>query len=94
VRDTNGVLNETDMHQERGWGSAWDGGLSRSASHPRGLYLVRKLSSACGSQRGTGRGLVAWFRIDLPAPDAAPVRSEPQPAVVPSTAGAVTAFDG
>jgi hypothetical protein len=41
-----------------------------------------------------GRGLVAWFRIDVPAPDAASVRSEPQPEVVLSTAGAVTAFDG
>jgi hypothetical protein len=78
----------------RRWGSARDGGLSRAAIHPRGLYLDRKLSTACGARRGMGRGLVAWFRIDVPAPDAASVRSEPQPEVVLSTAGAVTAFDG
>ncbi len=41
-----------------------------------------------------GRVLVVWFRIDVLLPHAVSVGSEPQPAVVLSTAGAVTAFEG
>jgi hypothetical protein len=64
------LLAVVNVHHDRfpRWGSAWDGDLSRSAIHPRGLYLVRKLSSACGAQRGMECGLVAWFTIDVPRP--------------------------
>ena len=42
--------------------------MSRSATYPHGLHLVRKLATACGAQRGIGCGLVGWFRIDVPPP--------------------------
>lgn len=68
-----------------------------TVSHPlpHGLYLARKLSTACGAQRAAwGAASSPRSGSTYPAPDAAAVRSEPQPAVVLSTAGAVTAFDG
>ena len=48
-------------------GSTWDGNLSRSASHPHGLYLLERLASDCGVER-IMRVHVVWFRIDYPSP--------------------------
>ena len=42
-------------------GSSWDGRLKHIES-PHGLYLLRALSTACGTRRGTG-GWVTWFRL-------------------------------
>jgi anti-sigma regulatory factor (Ser/Thr protein kinase) len=43
-------------------GSAWDGSFS-TAESPHGLYLLRTLSTECGTQRG-GRGWITWFVLD------------------------------
>jgi hypothetical protein len=51
-------------------GSAWDGDLS-GAEPPHGLYLLRVLSTACGTWRGE-RGWVTWFTITAPAAGQAP----------------------
>lgn len=51
-------------------GSAWDGDLS-AAQPPHGLYLLRALSTACGTRRGE-HGWVTWFTITTPAAGQAP----------------------
>lgn len=50
-------------------GSDWDGKLRDSAREASGLFLVIKLASACGVDRGTNGHRVAWFRIDYTAGD-------------------------
>jgi anti-sigma regulatory factor (Ser/Thr protein kinase) len=47
-------------------GSPWDGSFS-TAESPHGLYLVRALSTECGSHRG-GSGWITWFVLDQARP--------------------------
>ncbi len=42
-------------------GSSWDGRLEQMGS-PHGLYLLRALSTACGTRQAAG-GWVTWFRL-------------------------------
>jgi hypothetical protein len=57
-------------------GSSWDGTFS-TAESPHGLYLLRALSTECGTRRGD-RGWITWFVLDqqrplsLAAPSPAP----------------------
>ena len=56
------VHNGACIHaQVEDQGSGWDGQISAARS-PHGLYLVRHLSAACGTQRGPN-GWTAWFTI-------------------------------
>jgi two-component sensor histidine kinase len=43
-------------------GSAWDGSFGMAES-PHGLYLLRALSTECGTHRGD-RGWISWFVLD------------------------------
>ena len=45
-------------------GSTWDGNIS-TATSPHGLYLMRALSSNCGTRRGH-HGWVTWFTLTNP----------------------------
>lgn len=49
-------------------GSAWDGDLS-AAQPPHGLFLLRALSTECGTRRGE-RGWITWFTIASPKHEA------------------------
>ena len=42
-------------------GSAWDGLLNKNES-PHGLYLLRALSTACGTRPGAS-GWITWFVV-------------------------------
>jgi hypothetical protein len=53
--------------------SGWDGNVG-IAEPPHGLFLLRELSSACGTRRGE-EGWITWFTIAGPAGSAQP----PQP---------------
>ena len=46
-------------------GSPWDGGIS-ATQPPHGLYLLRELSTDCGTRQGS-EGWVTWFTIANPA---------------------------
>ena len=46
-------------------GSPWDGRIS-ATQPPHGLYLLRELSTDCGTRRGS-HGWVTWFTIASPA---------------------------
>jgi anti-sigma regulatory factor (Ser/Thr protein kinase) len=43
-------------------GSSWDGRFGMAKS-PHGLYLLRSLSTECGTRRGD-RGWITWFVLD------------------------------
>ena len=45
-------------------GSSWDGLFNQNES-PHGLYLLRALSTACGTRRAAG-GWVTWFQLGAP----------------------------
>jgi hypothetical protein len=47
-------------------GSTWDGNLSRSASHPHGLYLLLALAADCGTIQVGDQARIVWFRLDEP----------------------------
>jgi serine/threonine-protein kinase RsbW len=47
-------------------GSTWDGNLSRSASHPHGLYLLLALATEYGTTRADDQARIVWFRLDEP----------------------------
>lgn len=49
-------------------GSAWDGDLS-AAQPPHGLFLLRALSTECGTRRGE-HGWITWFTIASPKHEA------------------------
>jgi anti-sigma regulatory factor (Ser/Thr protein kinase) len=51
-------------------GSPWDGNLT-AAEAPHGLYLLRALSTACGTRRSE-QGWVTWFTLTARAPGQAP----------------------
>lgn len=56
----------TCLHAEvEDQGSRWNGNLS-AAEPPHGLYLLRALSTACGTIPGTC-GWITWFTITGPA---------------------------
>jgi anti-sigma regulatory factor (Ser/Thr protein kinase) len=46
-------------------GSPWNGDLT-AAQAPHGLFLLRELSSGCGTRPGT-RGWITWFTLADPA---------------------------
>lgn len=54
------VSDDGSVHAEvEDQGSTWDGSLGGIES-PHGLFLVRALSTTCGTRRGP-RGWVTWF---------------------------------
>jgi anti-sigma regulatory factor (Ser/Thr protein kinase) len=53
-------------------GSPWDGTFS-TAESPHGLYLLRALSTECGTRRGD-RGWITWFVLDQQRPLSLPRR--------------------
>lgn len=52
-------------------GSDWDGDLAGSARRPHGLYIVRKIATSCGVERGR-RMRIVWFTISYPPPSRSP----------------------
>jgi hypothetical protein len=48
----------------------WDGNIG-CAEPPHGLFLLRALSTACGTRRGE-EGWITWFTIADPAGSAQP----------------------
>ncbi len=56
----------THMHAEvEDQGSPWDGSIS-AILPPHGLYLLRELSTDCGTRQGS-EGWVTWFTLASPA---------------------------
>jgi anti-sigma regulatory factor (Ser/Thr protein kinase) len=53
-------------------GSPWDGTFG-TAESPHGLYLLRALSTECGTRRGS-RGWITWFVLDRQRPLSPPRR--------------------
>jgi hypothetical protein len=76
-------------------GSPWDGTFSTVES-PHGLYLLRALSTECGTRRGD-RGWITWFVLDrqrsLPLPHChRHRRKEPVPMASPADTTLETAL--